>query len=152
MYSVHKKTQASIKNKKTLQKKNSANITVISLTFLFIVLTSPLAVVANSYTELIKTLSGKLIISIGDSLSFSFHCLSIIILMITNKRFFREMKALFGIKDNNTNNNINNNNINNYPTEFRTTEYRNEIVLTTIRIQNNNTEADCILPDDIEMN
>ena len=78
MYSVHKKTQASIKNKKTLQKKNSANITVISLTFLFIVLTSPLAVVANSYTELIKTLSGKLIISIGDSLSFSFHCLTVL--------------------------------------------------------------------------
>lgn len=95
LYTVHKSTQQSAKNKSIKKKKSSANKTVISLTVLFIIMTSPLAFVANYYTVLIQTYSGKLIISIGDCLSFSFHCLSIIILMVTNKRFYREMKTLF---------------------------------------------------------
>ena len=88
-----------------------------------------MAVVANYYTELIQTYSGKLLISIGDCLSFSFHSLSLLILMATNKRFYREMKYLCRKSNpadnrgefiklpnggvNNNKNNNNNSNINN---------------------------------------
>jgi len=76
-------------NQRSLQK------TVVSLNVLFIVMTLPGAVVTsvlNAYLETYGDL-GKLLITICDCISFSFHALNFLILLLTNKRFLREAKA-----------------------------------------------------------
>ena len=70
-------------------------MTVILLSLLFIVLTSPSAVISQFYDVLIISYTGKIILFSGDCISFSFHAFSIIILSFTNKRFFNKLKTIF---------------------------------------------------------
>ena len=78
-------------------------MTVILLSLLFIVLTSPGAFISQYYDVLIISYTGKIILFSGDCISFSFHALSIIILSLTNKRFLNKLKTLFIINQKRSN-------------------------------------------------
>ena len=70
-------------------------MTVILLSLLFIILTSPGAIISQYYDVLIISYTGRIILFSGDCISFSFHAFSIIILSLTNKRFSKKLKTLF---------------------------------------------------------
>jgi hypothetical protein len=82
------------------------NISVITLTIMFIVLTLPGTVVTILSDDLLLMPGGYMFISIADSLDFLFHACNFIILLITNKRFSdetREVLAKIGILKPNSN-------------------------------------------------
>ena len=86
-------TVATSANRQENQK--SLHKTVVSLTVLFIVMTLPGAVVTSvlyAYLEMHGDL-GKLLITICDCISFSFHVLNFLILLLTNKRFLKVVKT-----------------------------------------------------------
>ena len=74
------------------------NITVFSITILFIVLTCPGAIASSYFNVLIQSYSGRVILFSVDSLTFSYHSLSFITLFITNKKFSKELYYLFTCK------------------------------------------------------
>ena len=82
------------------QKKRQASvtITIIAMTLIFILLTMPATLVAAYYNELVTSYKGQVLLVAGDSCGFSYHALSIIILSVTNKRFFRKLKGIFYTK------------------------------------------------------
>ena len=80
---------------KQVKKKSSITITIISMTFLFIVFTSPGAFTSKYYSNLVSSTNGHMIILFCDCFCFSYHGLNIIILCFTNKRFFRQLKTFF---------------------------------------------------------
>ena len=73
------------------QKQRAMNITTVAVTILFIVFTSPAAVVSSYYNVLIQSYMGKVFIFIADSLTFTYHALNFVILIITNKQFYRKI-------------------------------------------------------------
>ena len=76
-------------------KEKSMNRTVIIITLLFIALTCPGAIGSIYYNSLVRTKVGQLILFFLDSLTFSYHGLNFIILLLTNKKFEAEFKAIF---------------------------------------------------------
>jgi hypothetical protein len=69
------------------QKQKSLNLTVISLTLIFILMTSPSAVCSIFFESWIKSYTGTLVISLSDSICFSYHGLNFLLLLLTNKKF-----------------------------------------------------------------
>jgi hypothetical protein len=61
-------------------------------------MTIPGAVMSSLFYARLQSLSnlGNLIITIGDSITFTFHSLNFSILLFTNKRFARELKKYLG--------------------------------------------------------
>ena len=80
------------------KKKNTMNQTVIIITLLFIIMTGPGSIVAIFYNLLLQTETGVTIIYLGDSIEFSYHSYSLLILYFTNSKFSNELKRLFGLK------------------------------------------------------
>ena len=76
------------------RKKKLMNITVISVTLLFICFTLPGAVVSSMYNALIQSYTGTVLLFLGDTLQFSYHSLNLIILLITNKKFSSKLVCL----------------------------------------------------------
>ncbi len=75
-------------------KRRSMTVIIILITFAYIVLTLPSAIAGGYYLDsLMKTLEGKNILFICDTLSFSYHALNFIALPIANKQFRREFKT-----------------------------------------------------------
>ena len=70
------------------------NITVITLTIMFIVLTLPGTIVTILSDGLLLIPGGLTLISIADTLDFLFHACNFIILLITNKRFSDETRQV----------------------------------------------------------
>ena len=79
--------------------KSSVNRLVISLTILFITLSLPGTISSAYYTQFIVTDVGEMIIFLFDGIAFSYHAYNIIILSLTNKKFFTELKLLFNLID-----------------------------------------------------
>ena len=69
-----------------------------STILIFTLLTMPATLVAAYYSELVTSYKGQVLLVAGDSCGFSYHALSIIILSVTNKRFFRKLKGIFYTK------------------------------------------------------
>ncbi len=80
-------------NQKSLHK------TVVSFAVLFILMTLPGAIVTSFLNSFLQSSGdlGLLVITICDCITFSFHALNFLILLLTNKRFQRELKTYFKI-------------------------------------------------------
>ena len=76
------------------RKQFEINVTIIVITILFILFTSPGAVISQFYSVLISSDIGNIIIYVGDCFTFSFHAYTIIIFRVTNKEFSRKLKYL----------------------------------------------------------
>jgi hypothetical protein len=66
--------------------------TVMSITIIFIVMTSPISVASIFYNELVLTYLGLICLDLLNSLCFTYHALNIFILLFTNKKFVTELK------------------------------------------------------------
>ena len=94
--SILRKNKVSTATTTNAKKRNIfMNITVFSITILFIVLTCPGAIASSYFNVLIQSYSGRVILFSVDSLTFSYHSLSFITLFITNKKFSKELYYLF---------------------------------------------------------
>ena len=69
------------------QKQKSLNMTVISLTLIFILMTSASAVCSIFFESWIKSYTGTIVITLSDSICFSYHGLNFVLLLFTNKKF-----------------------------------------------------------------
>lgn len=76
-------------------KQRSITITIIIITLSFVLFTGTGAVVNFFIHDLVKTYTGNVIITLGDTLCFMFHGLNIISLLATNIKFRKEFKTLF---------------------------------------------------------
>lgn len=79
-----------------LRKKNM-NLTVILMTSLFIVVTIPSTMSTLFYPLLIQSDYGLGILYLFDSIANTYHCLNIVILLASNKKFFEETLKVFFI-------------------------------------------------------
>ena len=68
--------------------------TVLAITLLFILFTSPSAICSHFYDKLITTHTGKIILFVAGCFAFSYHALNIVILCVSNKHFFRCLKNM----------------------------------------------------------
>ena len=106
-------TDLNLRNNK--RKEISINLTIILMTILFILFTSPSAICSQFYGKLIKSYNGTIILYVSDCIAFSYHALNIIILCLVNKSFLRRLKIVLGLakeeeeeeEDNNQENNLN---------------------------------------------
>jgi hypothetical protein len=69
--------------------------TVVIITVSFIVLTLPSAIVSAYYNQISSLVYGRLLIEVFNEISFSFHGLSFITLLYSNKQFFNQVKSFF---------------------------------------------------------
>ena len=80
-----------------LNRVKSLTTTVMSITLLFIVMTSPTSLAAFYYNQLLDTYAGILVLNFLNSLCFTYHSLNICILLVTNKKFSSELLALMAL-------------------------------------------------------
>ena len=73
------------------------NKTVILITFLFIIMTGPGAVVSLLYDKLLGFENGRIIISFGAAFEMSYHAYSLLILYSTNKKFSNHLKRFLNV-------------------------------------------------------
>ena len=77
------------------KRQNSVTITIIAMTVLFVVFTLPASLTAAYFVQLIGSDEGRILLVAGDTIGFSYHAFSVIILSATNKRFLRHLKRIF---------------------------------------------------------
>jgi len=94
-----KKRLTNVQNSIIKKNQLSINLSIILLTLLFILFTSPSAVSSQFYNILVTTTTGNIILFACDCFAFSYHALNIIILCLSNKQFLRKLKEAFGIKN-----------------------------------------------------
>jgi hypothetical protein len=97
VYKISKKNvfnMSSVTN--NYRSKKSISVTVLLVTTFFIVCTAP-DTIANGYfvSMLFETRLGTMILFYLDSILFTFHSLNFIVLLMSNKRFSQEVRALF---------------------------------------------------------
>ena len=89
-------TSITLANSAVKKDQMSINLTVMIMTVLFIVFTSPCAIVSQLRLLLWNMGSEGTALMFGlDNLSLSYHAFNIVILLTTNKLFLREFKGLF---------------------------------------------------------
>lgn len=66
---------------------------ILVMTFLFIIATSPGAIISQFYSVLVRSETGLVILLAGDDITFSYHAFTFIILYFTNKEFLRRIKV-----------------------------------------------------------
>ena len=69
--------------------------TVIIITFLFIAMTLPGAVVSSLYVEIFSRPDFQNILRAALGCSFSYHAYSVVVLYLTNRKFAKELRSLF---------------------------------------------------------
>ena len=89
---LKKKSTVSVQNSQLSKNQASINMSVIMLTFLFIVFTCPSAIASQYYNVLVLTFQGNVFLSAADCLASTYHALNIIILCLANKEFMRKMR------------------------------------------------------------
>ena len=97
MIYIFKRLKYSSRIASTRRKKLSTNKTIIVLTILFVVFTTPSAIISRYYNDLVNTKVGNIILLSGDCFSFTFHALSIFVLYLSNKRFSDRLKPIIFI-------------------------------------------------------
>ncbi len=73
---------------------NSLNRAVILLTFMFIIMTLPSACASFFFDVWFQSVIGKFVISLCDTISFSYHALNVIVFSITNRKYKVKLKHL----------------------------------------------------------
>lgn len=91
LYQVKTQLQ-NVQNSTLLKNQIAISTTILAMTILFIVATSPGAIISQFYSTLIMSDSGKIILFAGDDISFSYHAYTIIILCLSNKEFLRKLR------------------------------------------------------------
>lgn len=76
-------------------KNSRMNRTVITMTLIFIAMTSPIAMASFFFSLLASTDYGVFIITLFDCVSFSYHGLNFVIMALSNKIFRNAFKKLF---------------------------------------------------------
>lgn len=93
--------KAAMGNKATSKEQKSRhdrmNLTVLLMTFLFILMTTPIAMASFFFDELTTTDYGQFIIVLVDFISFCYHGLNIFIMAITNRIFYNECLQVVGL-------------------------------------------------------
>lgn len=84
----------------------SINLSVILMTLLFILFTSPGAICSQFYNVLVQSHTGLVILYSSDCIAFSYHALNILILCISNKQFLRKLKVALRLTQETTENNL----------------------------------------------
>lgn len=82
-------------NQSNSNKQKSMNITVISLTSLFIIMTLFGTLASIYYDTLLESQTGLIILYVFDAIATSYHALNFILLFITNRKFKEEAIGLF---------------------------------------------------------
>ena len=75
-----------------LKKQISISVTILTITFLFIIATAPGAVISQFYNVLVRSEHGLIVLFSGDNITFSYHAFTLIILSLTNKEFLRKFR------------------------------------------------------------
>jgi hypothetical protein len=86
-------TASSIAERKS-RKFNAINRTVMLVTFLFIAMTLPNAIISFNYGLLMQSYAGTILVLITNCFTFSYHASSIVILYLSNYKFRKELKAM----------------------------------------------------------
>lgn len=90
------------------KKKIQMTMTITILTLLFIIFTLPGAIISGYYfSKLIRSKFGEIILLICDNLTFSYHSFSLLILLASNKKFYKEFKLMFRVRNKSAGNNMN---------------------------------------------
>lgn len=72
------------------------NKTVLLMTFLFIVMTAPIAMASFFFNDLFATDYGVFIIYLVDFISFCYHGLNFIVMAFSNRMFYNECLKVLG--------------------------------------------------------
>ena len=96
IFTLHRQRTSSKINATNAQsrRQRSMTITIVIITLLFILFTGTGAVVNFFIGDLLQTYSGMLIITLGDTLCFTFHAMNIFSLLAANKKFRQEFFKL----------------------------------------------------------
>ena len=79
------------------KKQQSMNRTVITMTLVFIIMTLPGTIATIYYDTLSMSNWGNILINLADTFDNMYHVLNIILLVLSNKKFYEEIKShLFG--------------------------------------------------------
>ncbi len=96
IYEINKKTRLVANHQSVSRHENnkSLNKTIVLIAILFIIMTSPGAIVTSFLNAFLQSSGdlGNFVIEICDCITFSFHALNFLILLLTNKRFAKEVK------------------------------------------------------------
>lgn len=96
IYEINKKTGNVTISVQRQASRKSLNKTVVMLALLFIIMTSPGAVVTSFLNSYLQTTGvGNIVIIFCDCITFGFHAFNFIVLFVTNKRFKEEVKNFF---------------------------------------------------------
>lgn len=80
----------------SMRKKAEMTRTILFITFLYILLSLPSAIVAGYfYNDIIVLNIGPMIITLVDNIQFSYPAFNFVILYFSNKLFAKEVKLLF---------------------------------------------------------
>ncbi len=72
---------------------------MISLAFFFLITTVPDTIVTIFAYELGATIWGNALLNLADTVDNSFHTLNFFVLLVTNKKFFDELRVIFCFKE-----------------------------------------------------
>jgi hypothetical protein len=61
----------------------------------------PKAIVSIYYGSLVDSNYGRTLIQVGNTIGFSYHALNILLLIFTNRKFYKELKILLHLNKNN---------------------------------------------------
>lgn len=97
LYTIRKRASP-ITSKRMQRRNNKAsrlNLTVIILTIIYVICTAPAAYVEFYLFELLKTQEGVFLLTISDTLAFSYNAFNFFILYNINHRFESRLRRLF---------------------------------------------------------
>jgi hypothetical protein len=77
------------------KKGSKMNRTVISMTLIFILMTSPSAMASFFFSTLFSTDYGTFIVNLFNCISFTYHGLNIVIMTVSNVIFRKELGKIF---------------------------------------------------------
>lgn len=89
-----KSREITIENSQISKRQISISLSVILITFLFIVFTCPSAIASQYYNVLVMSFNGNIFLSAADCLAFTFHAFNILILCASNKEFVRRLRQM----------------------------------------------------------
>lgn len=97
--SIRTKSFHSIDSNKHINKKKIAGLFIFAVAYGFMLATTPHAIINGFFsTQILKTNTGKLVLWLFDSLTFTYHSLKFELILIFNRKFRLEMKSfLFGM-------------------------------------------------------
>ena len=96
---VLKKNDLITRRKDEIEKRKSISISIIVLTFVFIIFTMPSALVDGYFTELLSNESGLFIVLALAELSYTYHAFKFATLFFTNKQIRKEFYLILRHKN-----------------------------------------------------